>query len=205
MRSTSNGEGFTGTKARNPPLQDSRAQSPGNETRGVDDHQATGGRDAPRRIGRLVGRVLNHGDLQPNARSRLASRMIDRWGSASTNVGCRPRKCQCTARQLATVLLPLPPFMVATVMIVLTTFPPPRKVCVAIRANSQRIRFAPNRLSIRRFILGNSNAPLKQSRYRGPHGQRGSALYRHIDAAAAIPYIPRLAPSPIPVQHSAPK
>jgi hypothetical protein len=29
----------------------------------------------------------------------------------------RPHKCQCTARQLAKVLLPLPPFIVATVMI----------------------------------------------------------------------------------------
>ena len=37
--------------------------------------------------------------------------------AASTMVGVRPLSRQCTARQLASVLLPLPPFMVATVMI----------------------------------------------------------------------------------------
>ena len=37
-------------------------------------------------------------------------------------VGRRPLRCQWTARQLATVLLPLPPFMVATVMIELVTY-----------------------------------------------------------------------------------
>ena len=39
-------------------------------------------------------------------------------------VGWRPSRCQCTARQLASVLLPLPPFMVATVMIVLILIRP---------------------------------------------------------------------------------
>ena len=53
----------------------------------------------------------------PSARSREASRAIDRCGSASIMVGVRPCKCQCTARQLAIVLLPLPPFIVATVII----------------------------------------------------------------------------------------
>ena len=55
----------------------------------------------------------------PSAFSRAASRAIERCGSASTMVEGRPHKCQCTARQLASVLLPLPPFMVATVMICL--------------------------------------------------------------------------------------
>jgi hypothetical protein len=57
----------------------------------------------------------------PSARSRAASRAIERWGSASMMVQRRPWRCQWTARQLATVLLPLPPFMVATVMIELVT------------------------------------------------------------------------------------
>src|SRR5262249_30020430 len=52
---------------------------------------------------------------------RAASRVIERCGSASIRVGRRPRKCQCTARQLASVLLPLPPFIVATVMIMCRT------------------------------------------------------------------------------------
>src|SRR5215475_11858845 len=55
----------------------------------------------------------------PSARSRRASRVMDRWGSASMIVGARPVRCQCTARQLASVLLPLPPFIVATVIICL--------------------------------------------------------------------------------------
>ena len=43
----------------------------------------------------------------PRARSRAASRMMERCGSASMRVGRRPLRCQCTARQLlASVLLP---------------------------------------------------------------------------------------------------
>ena len=57
----------------------------------------------------------------PSARSRVASRAIERCGSASMMVARRPWSCQWTARQLATVLLPLPPFMVATVMIEFVT------------------------------------------------------------------------------------
>src|SRR5215210_3867198 len=62
----------------------------------------------------------------PSACCRWAKRAIERCGSASMMVGRRPIKCQCTARQLASVLLPLPPFMVAIVMIELVTLVSPR-------------------------------------------------------------------------------
>src|SRR5262245_53133001 len=55
----------------------------------------------------------------PRLRSRAAKRAIERCGSASMTAGLRPVSCQWIARQLATVLLPLPPFIVATVMICL--------------------------------------------------------------------------------------
>ena len=42
-------------------------------------------------------------------------------------VGRQPSRCQWAARQLASVLLPLPPFIVATVMIELVT-------CVSLTA-----------------------------------------------------------------------
>ena len=53
-------------------------------------------------------------------------------------VGRRPSSCQWTARQLATVLLPLPPFMVATVMIELVTFrlPPSARATNPSRINA---------------------------------------------------------------------
>jgi hypothetical protein len=53
----------------------------------------------------------------PSAFSRATSRAMVRCGSASMIAELRPLICQCAARQLASVLLPLPPFMVATVMI----------------------------------------------------------------------------------------
>ncbi len=45
-------------------------------------------------------------------------------------VGARPVRCQWTARQLASVLLPLPPFIVATVIICLMADLPFRLICV---------------------------------------------------------------------------
>src|SRR3989304_3465036 len=66
----------------------------------------------------------------PSARSREASRAIDRCGSASIMVGRRPVRCQWTARQLASVLLPLPPFIVATVIICLMSHLPFRLISV---------------------------------------------------------------------------
>jgi len=53
-------------------------------------------------------------------------------------VGLRPRRCQWTARQLASVLLPLPPFIVATVIIGLVTCRPPDKSI----ATNQRVIIA---------------------------------------------------------------
>ena len=66
----------------------------------------------------------------PSARSRAASRAIERCGSASMIVEGRPQRCQWTARQLAKVLLPLPPFIVATVIICLISHLPFRLISV---------------------------------------------------------------------------
>src|SRR5262249_3101551 len=64
-------------------------------------------------------------ETPPSPFSRAASRATERWGSASMMVGWWPPRCQYTPRQLARVLFPLPPFMVATVMIELVTVRPP--------------------------------------------------------------------------------
>jgi hypothetical protein len=82
----------------------------------VDDDGVVFADQALRCLEGVVGGVFDDG-TPPSAFSRAAKRTIVLCGSASMMAARRPLSCQWTARQLASVLLPLPPFMVATVMI----------------------------------------------------------------------------------------
>ena len=119
MRSTSNGDGLTGTSKKSAVARQSSVvleRKPGVSMMTKPPPAAS--RRAAFEASSLASSTTA---TPPSARSRATSRVIERCGSASISVGRRPRKCQCAARQLASVLLPLPPFMVATVMIMCRT------------------------------------------------------------------------------------
>src|SRR6476619_62555 len=118
IRSTSNGEGFTGTMTKSlAPRQPSVVceRNPGVSTITGPDREASW-----QAVSQALSVAFSITRTPPSARWRAARRAMERCGSASMMVGWRPARCQCTARQLASVLFPLPSFMVATVMIELT-------------------------------------------------------------------------------------
>ena len=87
------------------------------EPRGVDNDQPEFCEEPMGRAADVGGRVLNDGYAAEGPLARRKPRNRTLW------IGTRrPCRCQCTARQLASVLLPLPPFIVAMVMIEVVTF-----------------------------------------------------------------------------------
>ena len=114
MRSTSNGDGLTGTSTKSVAARQASVVSERKPGVSMMTGPLAARRCAVTDAHSVASSITG---TPPSAFSRAASRAIERCGSASMMVGRRPQSCQYTARQLATVLLPLPPFIVATVII----------------------------------------------------------------------------------------
>src|SRR5262249_7508868 len=123
MRSTSKGEGLTGTRTKS--VTPRHATVAGERKPGVSMMTRPLWPAKRCAVFQASSEASSTTETPPSPFSRAASRATERWGSASMMVGWWPPRCQYTPRQLASVLFPLPPFMVATVMIELVTVRPP--------------------------------------------------------------------------------